>query len=87
MELIATPFENLYILQTINHQDKRGGFQKLFNSEIFQSLGLSVDFLEMYYSVNKKNVLREISARGQTSPVNIGKSTVDVPKVKVTKSL
>lgn len=32
----------------------------------------------------KKNVLREISARGQTSPVNIGKSTVDVPKVKVT---
>lgn len=32
----------------------------------------------------KKNVLREISARGQTSPVNIGKSTVDVPVVKVT---
>lgn len=32
----------------------------------------------------KKNVLREISARGQTSPVNIGKSTVDIPKVKVT---
>lgn len=32
----------------------------------------------------KKNVLRELSARGQTSPVNIGKSTVDVPKVKVT---
>ena len=32
----------------------------------------------------KKNVLREISARGQTSPVNIGKSTVDVPKVNVT---
>jgi len=32
----------------------------------------------------KKNVLREISARGQTSPVNIGKITVDVPKVNVT---
>lgn len=32
----------------------------------------------------KKNVLRELSARGQTSPVNIGKSTVDVPKVNVT---
>lgn len=32
----------------------------------------------------KKNVLRELSARGQTSPVNIGKSTVDMPKVKVT---
>lgn len=32
----------------------------------------------------KKNVLREISTRGQTSPVNIGKSTVDMPKIKVT---
>ena len=32
----------------------------------------------------KKNVLRELSARGQTSPVNIGKSTVDMPKIKVT---
>ena len=32
----------------------------------------------------KKNVLREISARGQTSPVNIGKEVVDVPKVQVT---
>jgi len=32
----------------------------------------------------KKNVLRELSARSQTSPVNIGNSTVDVPKVKVT---
>lgn len=32
----------------------------------------------------KKNVLREISARGQTSPVNIGKDTVDVPKINVT---
>ena len=32
----------------------------------------------------KKNVLRELSARGQTSPVNIGKSTVDIPKTNVT---
>lgn len=31
----------------------------------------------------KKNVLRELSARGQTSPVNIGKSTVDIPKTNV----
>lgn len=58
MKIITTSFEGLYVLQTINHQDNRGGFQKLFNSEIFQSLGLSVDFSEMYYSVNKKDVLR-----------------------------
>ena len=32
----------------------------------------------------RKNILRELNTSGQTSPVNIGKSTVDVPKVKVT---
>lgn len=31
-----------------------------------------------------RNVLKSLSASGQTSPVNIGKSVVDVPKVKVT---
>lgn len=32
----------------------------------------------------RKNILRELNTSGQTSPVNIGKITVDVPKVKVT---
>lgn len=31
-----------------------------------------------------KNVLKNLYASGQTSPVNIGKNSVDVPKVKVT---
>ena len=31
----------------------------------------------------KKNILRELS-RGQTSPVNIGNDTVEMPKIKVT---
>lgn len=31
-----------------------------------------------------RNVLKSLSQSGQTSPVNIGKSAVDVPKVKVT---
>lgn len=31
-----------------------------------------------------RNVLKSLSQSGQTSPVNIGKSAVDVPKIKVT---
>lgn len=58
MELIDTQIEGLYILKTINHLDNRGGFQKLFNKEEFERLGLSVEFSEIYYSINKKNVLR-----------------------------
>lgn len=58
MEIIQTPFEGLYILQTVNHQDHRGGFQKLFNIDIFKAHDLETDFKEMYYSVNHKDVLR-----------------------------
>ena len=58
MNIIQTEFEGLYVLQTINFQDNRGGFQKLFNEEFFKGIGLDCDFKEFYYSVNKKGVRR-----------------------------
>lgn len=58
MEIIKTPFEGLLVLQTVNFQDNRGGFQKLFNYDFFKEKGLDCDFKEFYYSVNKANVVR-----------------------------
>lgn len=58
MELIKTPFEGLYVLQTVNFTDNRGGFQKLFNEDFFLGNGLECNFKEIYYSVNKKDVIR-----------------------------
>lgn len=58
MELINTPFEGLYVLQTVNFTDNRGGFQKLYNEFFFRENGLECDFKEIYYSVNKKDVIR-----------------------------
>lgn len=58
MEIIKTPFEGLLVLQTVNFQDNRGGFQKLFNYDFFKENGLDCDFKEFYYSVNKSNVVR-----------------------------
>lgn len=58
MEKILTPFEGLFILQTVNFQDNRGCFQKLFNEDFFRENGLECDFKEFYYSVNKKDVVR-----------------------------
>ena len=58
MEIIKTLFEGLFVLQTVNFQDNRGGFQKLFNFDFFKENGLDCDFKELYYSVNKKNVVR-----------------------------
>lgn len=58
MVRIQTDFEGLYVLETVNFQDVRGGFQKLFNYDFFAKNGLDSDFKEMYYSVSKKNVRR-----------------------------
>jgi dTDP-4-dehydrorhamnose 3,5-epimerase len=58
MKINSTPFEGLYILETINFQDNRGDFQKLFNYDFFKENGLDTDFKEFYYSVSRKNVIR-----------------------------
>ena len=58
MEIVKTKFEGLLVLRTINFQDNRGGFQKLFNFDFFKGHGLDCDFKEFYYSVNNKDVVR-----------------------------
>lgn len=58
MEIIKTKFEGLFVLQTVNFQDNRGGFQKLFNFDFFKENGLDCVFKEFYYSINKKDVVR-----------------------------
>lgn len=58
MNIIETPFKGLYILETVNFQDNRGGFQKLFDYVFFKKHNLECDFKEFYYSVSKKNVVR-----------------------------
>lgn len=58
MNIIKTPIEGLLILQTENHEDNRGSFQKLFNRDFFMEHGLAADFCELYYSVNHKDVVR-----------------------------
>ena len=58
MKRIATDFDGLFILETNNFQDERGGFQKLYNYDFFKENGLDCKFKEFYYSVNKANVVR-----------------------------
>ena len=58
MKLERTSFVDLFILETINFQDNRGSFQKLFNYDFFKEQKLDTDFKEFYYSVSQKNVIR-----------------------------
>jgi dTDP-4-dehydrorhamnose 3,5-epimerase/CDP-3, 6-dideoxy-D-glycero-D-glycero-4-hexulose-5-epimerase len=38
--------------------DDRGYFKKVFSKDTFAGLSLNTDFVELYYSINKKNVIR-----------------------------
>jgi len=58
MKKINTGFEGLFLLETNNFTDNRGGFQKLFNFDFFIENNLDTDFKEFYYSVSEKNVIR-----------------------------
>ena len=58
MQILATPFHNLFILKPRIFSDERGEFIKLFSAEIFTESKLDCDFLEAFYSVSKKGVLR-----------------------------
>lgn len=55
---IATYISGVYILENPIFSDERGTFKKTVNSEDFSALGLDCNFKELYYSINKKNVIR-----------------------------
>ena len=58
MELIKTQFKDLYILKFPHFIDSRGAFQKVFTHHELEAAGLDIDIREIYYSVNKKGVIR-----------------------------
>lgn len=58
MNVIETSFLGLFVLEVVDFQDNRGGFRKIFNSELFKKYGLETEYKEFYYSVSHKNVIR-----------------------------
>lgn len=67
--------ENLYEDDILSKPEEEG------INEILKDLPDNDTSLTAPYT---RNVLKSLSQSGQTSPVNIGKSAVDVPKLKVT---
>jgi dTDP-4-dehydrorhamnose 3,5-epimerase/CDP-3, 6-dideoxy-D-glycero-D-glycero-4-hexulose-5-epimerase len=53
-----TPVSGLFVLSNPIFRDNRGSFKKLLSKEDFSALSLESDFAELYYSVNKKDVIR-----------------------------
>ena len=58
MEIISTAFRGLFIIDTIPYKDVRGEFIKPFSKSAFELHGLKCDFLESFYSISKRGVIR-----------------------------
>jgi dTDP-4-dehydrorhamnose 3,5-epimerase len=58
MRIIETELDGCFDLQPMIHKDQRGRFVKMFQHSQLHSLKVGCDFMESYYSVSRKNVLR-----------------------------
>jgi dTDP-4-dehydrorhamnose 3,5-epimerase len=54
----ATPIPGCYEIQPVVRKDARGCFVKVLHAPEFKKLGLETRFVEEYYSVSRKGVLR-----------------------------
>jgi dTDP-4-dehydrorhamnose 3,5-epimerase len=58
MKVIPTNIPKCYELQPSVFHDERGSFVKVFHENIFEDNQLETHFVEEYYSVSRRNVLR-----------------------------
>jgi dTDP-4-dehydrorhamnose 3,5-epimerase/CDP-3, 6-dideoxy-D-glycero-D-glycero-4-hexulose-5-epimerase len=68
IEYVVTPIAGLLLLSNSLFCDSRGCFKKVFSRDTFAELSLDTDFAELYYSVNKKDVIRGMHF--QTPPMD-----------------
>jgi len=54
----TTSIEGLFLLSSSVFTDQRGSFRKVLSKEIFDELSLESNFVELYYSISKKDVIR-----------------------------
>ena len=58
MELVENKIPGCFEIFPRIHKDERGSFVKTFHAPTFESMGLCTDFVEEYYSVSHKGVIR-----------------------------
>ncbi|HOJ93656.1 MAG TPA: dTDP-4-dehydrorhamnose 3,5-epimerase [Fervidobacterium nodosum] len=57
-KIFKTNIPGLFLINAKKFEDGRGLFLKIFEFEFFQKLGLETNFMEDFFSISKKNVLR-----------------------------
>lgn len=81
MNLIETPLPGLFILEPRIFEDIRGKFIKTFHQDTFAALSLETAFVENYYTISAKHVIRGMHF--QTPPHDLVK-LVYVPAGRIT---
>jgi len=58
MQILKTKIFGCYEIYPVVLKDERGAFVKTLRSDIFRDNGLATDFVEEYYTISRKRVLR-----------------------------
>lgn len=58
MNILATSFKDLFILDLLSFKDHRGEFVKTIHADTFIKHGLDFAYTESFYSTSKKDVIR-----------------------------
>lgn len=58
LRIIDTSIPGLFVIQAKKFEDERGLFLKVFEEELFKELELETNFVEDFFSISKKNVIR-----------------------------
>jgi dTDP-4-dehydrorhamnose 3,5-epimerase len=80
MNIVKTPFDGLLIIYPTIYKDERGYFFESYNEKIFESLGISVNFVQDNESCSKYGVIRglhyQIGSYAQAKLVRVVKGKV-----------
>ena len=57
-KFVSTPIDNLYVIEPLIHEDKRGHFFEFYKKVEFEKANLHYDFVQFNQSKSKKGVLR-----------------------------
>jgi dTDP-4-dehydrorhamnose 3,5-epimerase len=67
MNIITTPFNDLFVIEYASFKDNRGEFVKTIHDKNFSDAGLDYHFAESFYSISNKNVIRGMHYQIQPS--------------------
>ena len=68
-QLIETDIPEVLLIETVRIEDERGFFMESFNKQLFEELGIPVNYVQDNHSLSKNGVIRGIHYQDMTAPI------------------